>query len=68
MSLIATRIANQDFTLTRDDCRPLYFKAGDEIPAEYERHWFVRLHTDEAQAEVVEPAEEKRKPGRPAKS
>lgn len=62
-----TRIANQDFTLTRDDCRPLYFKASDEIPAEYESHWFVLLHTDEAHAEAVEPTEEKRKPGRPAK-
>jgi hypothetical protein len=59
-----TRIANQDFTLTRDDCRPLYFKAGDEIPAEYESHWFVLHHTDEAPAVEVE----QRKPGRPAKS
>ncbi|MFM0044118.1 hypothetical protein [Paraburkholderia sediminicola] len=62
-----TRIANQDFTLTRDDCRPLYFKAGDEIPAEYASHWFVLLHTDEPAAVAVEP-DEKRKPGRPAKS
>ncbi|NML34942.1 hypothetical protein [Paraburkholderia antibiotica] len=65
-----TRIANQDFTLTRDDCRPLYFKAGDEIPAEYEEHWFVLLHSDErAAAEVASDVavEEKRKPGRPAK-
>jgi hypothetical protein len=59
-----TRIANQDFTLTRDDYRPLYFKAGDEIPAEYESHWFVLHHTDEATAVEVE----QRKPGRPAKS
>lgn len=63
-----TRIANQDFTLTRDDCRPLYFKAGDSIPAEYESHWFVLLHTDASQESVVEPIEEKRKPGRPAKA
>jgi hypothetical protein len=61
-----TRIANQDFTLTRDDYSPLYFKAGDTIPVEYENHWFVALHTDEAQP-VVE-ADEKRKPGRPAKA
>jgi hypothetical protein len=61
-----TRIANQDFTLTRDDCRPLYFKAADIIPAEYENHWFVLHHTDEAVTAAVEP-EEKRKPGRPAK-
>lgn len=59
-----TRIANQDFTLTRDDCRPLDFKVGDEIPAEHESHWFVLHHTDEAPAVEVE---EKRKPGRPAK-
>jgi hypothetical protein len=60
------RKANQDFTLTRDDCRPLYFKAGDEIPAEYESHWFVLHHTDEVPTAAVEP-DEKRKPGRPAK-
>lgn len=58
-----TRIANQDFTLTRDDCRPLSFKAGDDIPAAYESHWFVLLHTDEAPAVAVEP-DEKRKPAR----
>ncbi|MFL9943729.1 hypothetical protein [Paraburkholderia graminis] len=62
-----TRIANQDFTLTRDDCRPLYIKAGEEIPAEYESHWWVLLHTDEAPVAAVEP-DEKRKPARPAKS
>jgi len=62
-----TRIATQEFILTRDDCRPLYFKAGDEIPAEYESHWFVLLHTDDAPSVAVEP-DEKRKPGRPAKS
>jgi hypothetical protein len=62
-----TRIANQDFTLTRDDYRPLYFKAGEAIPAKYESHWFVLHHTDEVPAVDVE-AEEKRKPGRPAKS
>jgi hypothetical protein len=67
MSLLATRVANQDFTLTRDDCRPLYFKAGDTIPAEYEKHWFVLLHTDEIAASA-ETVEEKRKPGRPAKA
>jgi len=61
-----TRIANQDFTLTRDDCRPLYFKAGEEIPAQYANHWWVALHSDEPIAEVV--AEEKRKPVRPARS
>jgi len=65
-----TRIANQDFTLTRDDCRPLYFVAGDAIPAEYSDHWFVRLHTDEApdgaDANGAEP--DKRKPGRHAKA
>jgi hypothetical protein len=61
-----TRIANQDFTLTRDDYRPLFFKAGETIPAEYASHWYVLLHTDEAPAVEVEP-EEKRKPGRPAK-
>lgn len=66
-----TRIANQDFTLTRDDCRPLYFKEGDTIPAEYEQHWFVQHHSDES--EEVAPSEsdamqEKRKPGRPSKS
>ena len=59
-----TRIANQDFTLTRDDCRPLSFAVGQEIPAEYESHWWVLLHSDES---VAEAAEEKRKPGRPAK-
>ena len=58
-----TRIANQDFTLTRDDCRPLPFVAGEEIPAEYESHWWVLLHSDES----VQP-EEKRKPGRPSKA
>lgn len=62
-----TRIANQDFTLTRDDCRPLYLKAGDEIPAEYADHWWVLLHSNEAVAENA-AIEEKRKPGRPAKS
>ena len=67
MSIISTRIANQDFTLIRDDCRPLYFKAGDEIPAEYENHWFVLHHTDEVKSDQVEP-DEKRKPGRPAKA
>jgi hypothetical protein len=60
-----TRIANQDFTLTRDDCRPLSFVAGQDIPAEYENHWWVLLHSDEAAPEVA--AEEKRKPGRTAK-
>jgi hypothetical protein len=49
-----TRIANQDFTLTRDDCRPLPFVAGQEIPAEYESHWWVLLHTDEAPIAAVE--------------
>lgn len=63
-----TRIANQDFTLTRDDCRPVYFSAGQEIPAEYESHWWVMLHSDESASEEVAAAEEKRKPGRPAKS
>ncbi|WP_124485653.1 MULTISPECIES: hypothetical protein [unclassified Burkholderia] len=63
-----TRIANQDFTLTRDDCRPLYFKAGDEIPTEYEAHWFVLLHSDEVAGEMAEPSDEVRKPGRPRKS
>lgn len=58
-----TRIANQDFILTRDDCRPLYFAAGDEIPAEYESHWFVLHHSDE----IAAAEDEKRKPGRPAK-
>jgi hypothetical protein len=62
-----TRIANQDFTLTRDDHRPLYFKAGDEIPPEYENHWFVLHHTDEVKSEPVEEVAS-RKPGRPAKS
>lgn len=57
------RIANQSFTLTRDDCRPLYFKAGDEIPAEYASHWFVLLHTDE----VPVTEEDKPKVGRPKK-
>lgn len=61
-----TRIANQDFTLTRDDCRPLYFKAGETISAEYENHWFVKHHTDEVSADVAE--EEKPKVGRPKKS
>lgn len=61
-----TRIANQDFTLTRDDCRPMYFSAGQDIPAEYESHWWVLLHSDESVSEVA--ADEKRKPGRPAKS
>jgi len=61
-----TRIANQDFTLTRDDCRPVYFKAGEEIPAEYADHWWAVMHSDEAAAEAV--VEEKRKPGRPARS
>ena len=60
------RIANQDFTLTRDDCRPLSFVAGQDIPAEYETHWWVLLHSDETVSEVA--AEEKRKPGRTAKS
>jgi hypothetical protein len=67
-----TRIANQDFTLTRDDCRPLYFKAGETIPTEYENHWFVLHHTDEVtgepEPEQLQPVTEKRKPGRPAKS
>ncbi len=67
-----TRIANQEFTLLRDDSRPLYFKAGDEIPAEYENHWFVGHHTDEVSGEPEpeaepQPATEKRKAGRPAK-
>lgn len=60
------RIAKQDFTLTRDDCRPVYFVSGQEIPAEYADHWWVALHSDEAVE--TEPAEEKRKPGRPAKA
>lgn len=60
-----TRIANQDFTLLRDDCRPLYFKAGDVIPAEHADHWWVASHSDETPTEVV--TEEKRKPGRPAR-
>ena len=60
------RIANQSFTLTRDDCRPLYFNAGDAIPAEYEDHWFVALHSDTVQDEVVE--DDKPKVGRPKKS
>ena len=59
-----TRIANQDFILTRDDCRPLPFAAGQEIPSEYVDHWWVLLHSDEAEEVAVE---EKRKPGRPAK-
>lgn len=68
-----TRIANQDFTLTRDDCRPLPFKAGEEIPVEHENHWFVLHHTDEVTGEPEpeiepQPAVEKRKPGRPAKA
>jgi hypothetical protein len=45
-----TRIANQDFTLNRDDGRPLQFKAGDEIPTEFADHWFAKLHSDEAQS------------------
>lgn len=61
-----TRIANQDFTLTRDDCRPLYLKAGEPIPAEYEEHWWAVMHSDEVAAEAA--VEEKRKPGKPAKS
>jgi hypothetical protein len=61
-----TRIANQDFVLTRDDCRPLPFAAGQEIPTAYADHWWVLLHSDEAAQEVA--VEEKRKPGRPAKS
>jgi hypothetical protein len=61
------RIATQDFTLTRDDCRPLYFKAGDSIPAEYENHFWVLPHSDETQAEAV-PTEDKRRPGRPSKA
>ena len=60
------RIANQSFTLTRDDCRPLSFVAGQDIPAEYENHWWVLLHTDEAPIAAVEP-DEKRKPVRTAK-
>jgi len=65
-----TRTANQDFTLTRDDCRPLYFKAGEEIPVEHENHWFVLHHTDEVaiEAEPAEVVTEKRKPGRPSKA
>lgn len=59
-----TRIANQDFTLTRDDCRPLPFVSGQEIPAEYADHWWVLLHSDEVSIAV----EEKRKPGRPPKA
>ncbi|MGX6999905.1 hypothetical protein [Caballeronia sp. KNU42] len=61
------RVAKQDFTLTRDDCRPLYFVTGQDIPAEYENHWFVLHHTDEAPVADVE-TDEKRKPGRPAKA
>lgn len=63
------RVAKQDFTFLRDDCRPLYFVAGQDIPSEYESHWFVLLHTDEqtVDAEDVEQ-QEKRKPGRPAKA
>jgi len=63
-----TRIANQDFTLTRDDCRPLPFVAGEEIPAEYESHWWVLLHSDETAVSESVVVEEKRKPGRPAKA
>lgn len=59
------RIAKQDFTLTRDDCRPVYFVAGQEIPTEYADHWWAVMHSDEAAEEATE---EKRKPGRPAKA
>lgn len=61
------RVAKQDFTFLRDDCRPLYFVAGQDIPTEYESHWFVLLHTDEVPSADVE-TDEKRKPGRPAKA
>lgn len=61
------RIAKQSFTLTRDDCRPLYFVTGQDIPEEYENHWFVLIHTDEALVDTVEP-DEKRKLGRPPKA
>lgn len=62
-----TRIANQDFTLLRDDCRPLYFKEGDTIPEEYEQHWFVQHHTDDDEevSDESNATQEKRKPGRP---
>lgn len=61
-----TRIANQDFTLLRDDCRPLYFKEGDTIPEEYEQHWFVQHHTDDEEvSDESDATQEKRKPGRP---
>lgn len=66
-----TRIANQDFTLTRDDCRPLSFRVGDEIPVEHESHGWVLRHTDEVAVESgveVAISLEKRKPGRPAKT
>lgn len=66
-----TRTANQDFTLTRDDCRPVAFLAGQEIPAEYAEHWWVLLHSDEAEEVTTgesDATQEKRKPGRPAKS
>jgi len=61
------RVAKQDFTFLRDDSRPLYFVAGQDIPVEYEGHWFVLLHTDEAPPVDVE-LDEKRKPGRPPKA
>lgn len=63
-----TRIANQDFTLLRDDCRPLYFKVGDEIPADYADHWFVLLHSDDQIAEVAQSEDDRPKVGRPKKS
>lgn len=63
-----TRIANQDFTLLRDDCRPLYIKAGDTIPAEYATHWFVLLHTDAQAIEAAPTEDDKPKVGRPKKS
>ncbi|MBB3004367.1 hypothetical protein FHX57_006749 [Paraburkholderia tropica] len=60
------RIAKQDFTLTRDDCRPVYFIANQEIPEEYADHWWAVMHSEETAQETV--VEEKRKPGRPAKA
>jgi len=63
-----TRIANQDFTLLRDDCRPLYFKAGDEIPADYAGHWFAVLHSDDQIVEVAQSEDDRPKVGRPKKS
>lgn len=45
------RIANQDFTLLLDGHRPLDFKAGQDIPVEFEDHWYVVHHTEEVAEE-----------------